>query len=432
MAAAARLSDTEFAAALDRIGGFEARPSIAVAVSGGPDSMALALLADRWARRRGGQAWGLTVDHRLRPESAEEASAVAAWLAARGMPHEILVWAGDKPETGIQAAAREMRYRLLAGWCRVRGVLHLFTAHHREDQAETYLIRGRANSRVDGLAGISAVREFDGCRVVRPLLTFPRARLAALLAEERQPFLEDPSNRSPAYERVRLRLGLDAGNIDQAIAASRDYGRSRTERERRLDQVLARYAAFHPAGFGVLDTMALAELDADVAGRALARLIATVGGSAYLARSERIARLRDALIASPRHARTLGGCRLVPWRGRLLVVRELGRAEPPLLLEPGECRLWDRRILVSLARKRERGLAVGYLGQFGGQIPGRGNASGPDDLPRLLHPFLPAVWDEAGLAAIPALGYRRGPESALPALRFRPANRLTTAGFTVV
>src|SRR5205823_2951019 len=152
---------------------FEARPRLAVAVSGGPDSMALLLLADRWARQRGGEAWGLTVDHGLRPESAGEARIVAGWLAARGMAHEILVWSGDKPATGIQEAAREARYALLAGWCRAHGILHLLTAHHREDQAETYLIRRRAGSGVDGLAAMSAVRELPGCRIVRPLLSVP-------------------------------------------------------------------------------------------------------------------------------------------------------------------------------------------------------------------------------------------------------------------
>src|SRR5271163_3103349 len=108
----------ELAAKLDALGGFEARPQVAVAVSGGPDSLALILLAQRWARQRGGQAWALTVDHGLRPESAAEVRTVAGWLAARGIPHETLIWAGDKPATGIQEAARDARYRLLAQWCR--------------------------------------------------------------------------------------------------------------------------------------------------------------------------------------------------------------------------------------------------------------------------------------------------------------------------
>ena len=195
----------ELEGALDRIGGFEARPVVAVAVSGGPDSMALTLLADRWARGRGGRIVGLTVDHGLRPESAEEARTVAGWLAARGIAQATLCWQGAKPMSGIQAAAREARYRLLAGWCREQGVLHLVTAHQREDQAETHLIRLRAHSGGDGLAAMSAVRALPGCRLIRPLLAVPKARLLALLAAERQPFLSDPSNLSPVFERGRLR-----------------------------------------------------------------------------------------------------------------------------------------------------------------------------------------------------------------------------------
>src|SRR5207237_5098138 len=202
----APLTLAELAAAFDAIGGFERHPFVAVAVSGGPDSLALTILADRWAREHGGRLIALTVDHRLRPESAEEVRIVSGWLAARGISHHVLVWTDTKPATGIQEAARAARYRLLAGWCREQGCLHLLTAHHREDQAETHLIRRRAGSSVDGLAGMSAVREMAGVRLVRPLLTVPKARLIALLEAERQPFLSDPSNRNPIFERARLRL----------------------------------------------------------------------------------------------------------------------------------------------------------------------------------------------------------------------------------
>jgi tRNA(Ile)-lysidine synthase len=431
----AALTVGEFAAALDGIGGFEARPFIAVAVSGGPDSMALAFLADRWARGRGGEAWALTVDHGLRPDSAKEARRVAGWLAARGIPHEILIWSGEKPKTGIQEAAREARYRLLADWCRARGCLHLLTAHQREDQAETHLIRRRAGSGVDGLAGMSAVRELDGCRLVRPLLDAPRARLGALLAVERHPFLRDPSNENPAYERARLRLdtdSLDIGHLDAAIEAARECSQSRVQRERVLDRVLAERAVLHPAGFAVLDPAALGALDANVADRVLARIAATIGGARYPVRRARIARLRAGLSMAPERARTLGGCRFVPWRGRLLVLRELAAAEPAVRLEPGERRSWDRRYAVCLRSTADRAFTLGYLGRGGTAGLRRREMAGPESLPPFVHTVLPAVWDEEGLAAIPALGYRRASEMVLPCLGFRPANPLTTAGFTVV
>src|SRR5207248_7708151 len=105
---------------------------IAVAVSGGPDSLALAILGQRWAKARGGSVVALSVDHRLRPESRAETRQVARWLRARAILHHILVWkrVGPRPEAGLQAAARTARYGLLADWCRKRGVLHLALAHH--------------------------------------------------------------------------------------------------------------------------------------------------------------------------------------------------------------------------------------------------------------------------------------------------------------
>jgi tRNA(Ile)-lysidine synthase len=433
------LTVPELAERLEALGGFEARPLIAVAVSGGPDSLALVLLAERWARQRGGQAWALTVDHGLRPESAEEARTVAGWLAARAIPHDILVWAGDKPTSGIQEAARDARYRLLAEWCRAHGCLHLLTAHHREDQAETHLIRCRAGSGIDGLAGMSAVRELAGCRLVRPLLSVPRARLLALLVEEGQPFLRDPSNLNPAFERARLRAApefLGGTTLDGVVAELRARGRQRIARERILDRLIAASVALHPAGFGALDPAVIATADSESAERLLGRVAACVGAARYPARRARLARLRAGLAARPDRARTLGGCRFVPWRGRLLVLREPAAASAPVRLEPGATLVWDRRFAVDLAPTAASGFLLGYLGLSGAAATERPVDRQVDrdrgGLPRLIYPVLPALWDDEGLAAVPHLGYRRPGVGALPSLSFHPANPLTRARFTVV
>ena len=458
------LTEAEFAALMDAVGGFEARPRVAIAVSGGPDSMALMLLADRWARQSGGEAWGLTVDHGLRPESAAEAGIVAGWLAGRGIRHETLLWEDEKPTGGIQEAARDARYRLLSEWCRAHACLHLLTAHHREDQAETHLIRRRAGSGIDGLAGMSAVRELPHCRLARPLLAVPRARLAALLAAEGQPFLQDPSNLDPAFERARLRLpptvipgrpggpnpesrnterarlnrpvfldsGLTAarrpGMTDEVIAATLDFGRQRIARERDLDSLIARAVGVHPAGLAMLDPAALAAADAERGERLLGRVAACIGAARYPARRDRLARLFAGLRADPKRARTLGGCRFVPWRGRILVLRELAAASSPVWLGPGSAIRCDRRFAAALAPTAASGFMLGCLGQSGASAP----EDCDGDLPRLAHAVLPALWDEQGLAAIPHLGYRRAVIGELPVLSFRPANPLTRAGFTVV
>lgn len=460
----APLTLAELAAALDRIGGFEARPVVAVAVSGGPDSMALMLLADRWARQRGGQALGLTVDHGLRPESAAEARLVAGWLAAHGITHETLVWTGDKPTTGIQEAARDARYTLLVEWCCAHGVLHLLTAHHRDDQIETHLIRRRAGSGPDGLAGMSGVREVAGCRIVRPLLQVSRARLAAFLEAEGQPFLCDPSNLNPAFERARLRLAADVipgrtlgaspernsqrpvfmgtGSAaalhpgmtvnNDVTAVTDDFSRQRIERERALYQAMARAVSLHPAGFAALDAARFGALDPELAERLLGRIAACVGSAIYPVRRQRLSNLREGLAARPDRARTLGGCRLVPWRGRILVIRELAAASPPVRLDPDVNLVWDGRFAVDLPATAAGPLMLGCFGQTDMHLPEPVPGGVPPDLPRLVWPVLPAFWDAGGLLAVPHLGFFRVPAQALPCVSFRPAHALAQPGFTVV
>lgn len=438
----------ELDAALGAIGGFEPWPLLAVGVSGGPDSLALIILADRWARARGGVAWALVVDHQLRPESAAEARQVAGWLAARGIPHAVLVWSGAKPRTGIQEAAREARYRLLAEWCAQRGCLHLLTAHHRDDQAETYLIRRRAKSGVDGLAGMSAVRELPGLRLVRPLLAVPKARLIAFLDAEGQDYVRDPSNRNPAFERARLRLEAqiipslrdqgegaegqrpETGEGQQAkiFRQIHDNAAARIAREKELAALLARTVALHPAGFAVIQPTAIAAAG-EIGERALGRVIAVLGGAAYPARRERLRRLREALSETPRRARTLGGCRFVPWRGRVLALREASRVAPPVVVAPGGSALWDRRFLATLSVAAQKPCTVGALGAV---VPRRTPTDRDNPLPRLVSPMLPAVWDEAGAMTAPYLALSSATVECMASLVFRPQVSLFGAGFTVV
>jgi tRNA(Ile)-lysidine synthase len=431
------LTLAEFGAALISLARFEAPPFLAVAVSGGPDSLALALLADRWSRERGGEICALTIDHRLRPESGAEIRRLHGWLSARAIRHEVLTWSGEKPKTGIQEAARIARYRLLAGWCREHGCLHLLTAHHREDQIETHLIRRSAHSGPDGLAGMSAIRELDDCRLLRPLLAIPRTRLRALLEGEGQPFLTDPSNLDPAFERSCLRLGGSAmpgaADLPSLLSAIRTFGHSRAARQRGVDALLVRLADFHPAGFAVLDPGLVAALPHETAERALSAIAGTIGGAFYPARRERVARLRDALATAARRGHTLGGCRFVRWRGRILVMRELAQAAHPVQLAPGRSISWDRRYDVRRPPVESTPLTVGYLGSVGvtqlRRLPAPLNRG---HIPGLLLPILPAAWDEDGIVAVPHLNYKREGIAALPQFIFRPVNQLTQAGFTVV
>jgi tRNA(Ile)-lysidine synthase len=426
------LSLAEFTARLDRLASFETAPFVAVAVSGGPDSLALAILADRWARRRCGTICALSVDHRLRPESAAELSRVSGWMATRSIRHEILAWQGEKPRTRLQEAARTARYRLLGEWCGTQGCLHLLTAHHRDDQVETHLLRRDARSGRDGLAGMPAMRELDGWRILRPLLDVPKVRLAATLAVEGQPFIADPSNRNPVFARTRLREPATAVDREAIAAEIRALGRERVLRERARDALLAAAVSLHPAGFAVLDPALLLSALPELAERALSSLVLALGGGAYPPRRRAVAHMLRVLGGAARGGYVLGGFRFVAWRERVLVLRELSAAAEPIRVEPGTAALWDRRFAVA-SDTGCRALSLGYLGRDGvGELHRQPLWGHPPALPPVTHPILPAFWDEKGLAAVPSLGYRRDGRIVLPRVFFRPVNSLSHASFAVV
>lgn len=191
-------------------------PTVVVAVSGGPDSVALAVLATRWARARGHACVLATVDHGLRPESGAEATGVAAALGAAlgGVPHCIarLAWpAGPPPARELEAVARTRRYDALAGVCRRVGARVVLTAHHAGDQVETALMRFGRASGVAGLAGMAAASvHAHGFLLLRPLLQVPKHQLAAVAAGAGLPTVADPMNVDEAYDRVRVRAAVAA------------------------------------------------------------------------------------------------------------------------------------------------------------------------------------------------------------------------------
>ncbi len=415
----------EFAALLEALGPFEQQPRLAVAVSGGPDSLCLCLLADGWARARGGAVSALIVDHGLRPTAAAEARQVANWLRARRVDHHVLRWTGAKPATGIQAAARAARYGLLADWCRAAGVLHLLLAHHLDDQAETVALRQARQSGADGLAAMAAVRELSGLRLLRPLLGVPKTRLLATLEALDQRWIADPSNLAPRFARSLLRrsAGLDVPRL--ALLAKRHATQRATDDERTASW-LALNARIDPAGFVTLAAGALASAPPDIGRRAVQQIVMSVGGHRYPPRRARLERLIGHLQAGLARGRTLAGCRILPWQGALLICREPHMIQDEMALVPGAPVLWDGRFRLEL-NGAAPGLAVRALGRAGM----RGFGKVGRTLPAPVRPSLPSLWHGEELVAVPHL------DLALPALarsatvsvRYDPASPLAGAPF---
>lgn len=434
--AAARPVDAQtFAAALRDFGPFEPKPVLAVAVSGGADSMALALLADRWARARGGRIVALTVDHRLRPESAAEARAVARWMAQRGVGHVRLDWrrapAEDVVAGNVQARARAARYRLMSDWCAARGVLHLLLAHHCDDQAETLLLRLGRGSGVDGLAAMASVSETYGVRLLRPLLALPRARLEATLRRAGQPWIDDLSNRNTRFARVRMRslapaLAAEGMTPDRLAATAMRLRRARETLEDMTADFLVRAMTPFAEGYVILDRAALRAAPVEIAHRALARIVAAVGGLAYVPRREGTEGLLTKLVAPFRPLRpganesvlaTLGGVMIVAdLSPSLLFVREPAAvAERIAIADSGE-HVWDGRFRLQARRRagvHRRSLVIAALGEADARRIVAREATDADRvlaaLPRRVRATLPALFNDAGrLIQIAEFGFAGG------------------------
>lgn len=419
------------------------RGGLAVAVSGGADSMALACLVADWCARRAVVVTALGVDHALRENSAKEAAQSARWLAARGIAHVTLRWRGVKPRTAIQEAARAARYALLTGWCRDNGVALLLLAHHEDDQAETVLMRLARGGDIEAMAAMRPTLVRDGIVLARPLLGISSACLRATLRARGQPWIEDPSNQDQRYERVRVRrvLASPGGGAlkDVALGVSRKAGVLRALTDALVYSWLARHVRFFEAGYGEIELTALCAAHRALARRVLARVLTRVGGRNYAARRDGLDGALDALVPvvekGKRFAgRTLAGCHLLIQvsetergrsdtmaqeadRGTLLVVRE-NRGASALPLMPGR-HTFDHRFEVDVQADAPVGRYLDTLGEAGWrELAARAPGLKSHPIPLVARTSLPAVKDDLGVVAVPHLGYRRDWGLAcLPVLR---------------
>jgi tRNA(Ile)-lysidine synthase len=370
-------------------------PEVAVGCSGGPDSLALTLLADDWARARGGRALALIADHGLRPESAAEAAGTLALLRARGIAARVLPL-GLEPGPRLQERAREARRAALLAACREAGIPQLLLGHHAADQAETVLLRALRGSGPAGLAGMAPAVAFPEAVVFRPLLGVPPERLRATLAARGVEAVADPSNGDARFARARLRGGGTLG----ALAAAGAFAARRATAEAVVAQRLAHAARLLPEGCARLDLPALGT--DEVAVDALAALIRAVAAPAYPP-------ARDATRALLRRGHgTLGGAALL--RGGRWLVREAAAVAPPLRAVTGA--VWDRRWRLRVGNEDFTLAALG---------PNRLREHAPE-LPAAALASLPALWKQGEAVLVPSLAYPSAEACAKFPLDYLPAS----------
>lgn len=376
------------------------RRGLILAVSGGPDSTALMLLASRWRDRP--PVLVVTVDHGLRPEAADEARLVAENAERLKLPWRIMTTAEPRTNGNLQDWARRARYRCLSAAAREAGFDTIVTAHHEDDQAETFLLRLARGSGVYGLAAMREEETLDGIALARPLLRVSRETLGGIAAEGGLKTVADPSNVDLRFDRVRMRAlmpqlaehGLDATRL--AETAGR-LGRA----AKALDHYAGAFleAHFEADPFGVVSgpAGAFVTVPEEVGLRALARVLKAVSGADYTPRLASIEALREAILAmrsSDRLKQTLSGAVVTVALERLTAHREWGRnGLADVATSAGAILLWDGRFRVEIPRIAGA-LSVGALGRA--ERPLRSILAGRGALQTL-----PGLYQDGTLVAAP-------------------------------
>ena len=395
--------------------------NIVVAVSGGPDSLALMTLLAEWRASSGLGALSIsvaTVDHGLRTASAGEAEYVSQCAASLGLAHRTLLWRGDKPATGIPQAARTARYQLLEAYAATLpgpGLTAIATAHTRDDQAETFVMRLARGAGVDGLAAMQSERPVSSgslVALVRPLLAIPKSRLIATLQERGVAYKEDPTNADLAFERVRARALLQTlekdGITGQALATSaRRMGEARAALDYATQQFETALAlSLNDDIFCQFNRAAFEQGPVVLRQRVLSRLLHRFGGASKPAQLSEIDDMAKLLERAPRMRATLGGAVVSAGTRFVRIWREGGRiGTPNLTLVPGSGALWDQRFWVSVSADAPDAVDVRPLGAAGA-LAIKGGKQALNSPARALE-ALPSFWVADTLLAVPSLSGRR-------------------------
>lgn len=307
---------------------------IAVGVSGGADSLALVLMMNEELKPLGKKVVALTVNHGLREEAGDEACYVAEVMSRYDIEHHILVWEGKKPVKGIEEAARIARYNLLTKWCSKRGIKSLAVAHHILDQAETFFMRLERGSGLVGLCGIMPVSEMNGLTILRPLLYHYPEEMKDYLKSKNIEWVEDPSNQSDTFLRVRVRkfmpvlremLGIDAGRIANTMLT---LSRTKSYVEEQTAKFIKNNVRYWSNAGVSFSFKIFKEQHEEMCYRVLSTLIKEVGCNVYTSRSEDVQRLCNNILqkdtsAKPFKGATLGNCEVFVFQGKIWVVPEL-------------------------------------------------------------------------------------------------------------
>ena len=332
---------------------------IAIAVSGGADSLALLLIINKIAKF---QIVALTVDHGLRKESEIETQKVAKLASKYSIEHHVLRWESENVHSNIQSKARDARYELMEQFCQKNNIKDLLVAHNLEDQAETLLIRIMRGSGVDGLSCMSQNTKRGNINIIRPLLEVSKDELKKFLNNQRQEWIEDPSNKNDKFLRVNIRNFINNSSepkllVQRLANTAINMQRSRSYIESKIEEDLKNTVTFRPEGYCLINKEHFKNLHEEAAFRILSKTIKNVSGQYYKARFEKITNLYEKILNDKiSKSVTLNGCEIYDSKSdesKIIISRELSAIEERKDLKVGDKVVWDNRFLCELKNLTE-------------------------------------------------------------------------------
>ena len=388
---------------------------IAIAVSGGVDSMVLMNLAKESDFLNDKNVFILVVDHGLRAESKQEAKFVKNEAKKLGFPTRILKWKGSKPNKRIQEEARNKRYSLLINFCRENNINNLYLAHHLDDQIETFLFRMFRGSGLQGLTSFSSSYERNGLTLIRPLIDTPKSELISYARRKKINWVEDPSNKNQKYDRVKLRKvlpliykeGFDKKVFLKSVKKLRLANQA-------LDQITKEFVLQYVIINKNISVFIKQELfltaPEDVQLRVLQNTIRIFSGERYYSPNYlKILNLMNwARNDNDISAKTLGGTIFRKRKGGLILYKEVKKLNEikPIKLSKSKYRAWDNRFLIKI-NKSVKG-EISYLGNEGVKILKSKKILGKkgfNGIPLTALYSIPAMWDGKRLISAPFFDY---------------------------
>ncbi len=420
------ITDGDFSKLMDEIYPQDSRKNIAVACSGGHDSMALTLLMRDWAKNTGNNIIALIVNHKLRPDSTIEAKLVQTRLKNSHINAHILTRkSNEKITSDMQNKARILRYQLLQQWCVDNDYKTIATAHHIQDQAETFLLRLARGSGVYGLAAMSKSsmlgsksNKFGNINLIRPLLDINKNDLIDSLANFNVKAVDDPSNKNEKFDRVKIRnnqrlldsIGL---NPQRLAKTAKNLRRARNALEEITKNIINEAVQFYPAGYCHLDKKILLNQPEEITLRALSNIIIAISGGKYPARLSQIENLYDNLTKN----KSFNGCSLA---GSIVAPLAITRQnkKPDMLIfyrensaisdiKPIKNKvIWDNRFLLEFDLNNQNidKIEIRKLGDAG-RVEINKDIKFPHDIPAKIMPSLPALWEDKKLLLVPHINH---------------------------